>query len=460
MKAQSFKRFLPLFAFFIMFAGARAADYLWDPKLLWESKESYQVGIYGMQFINDDKEVLYSADGKNYVRDAQTGEILKQSDQFDMEMGSFRFTKDNKHLFTFGDATYLGQRKYKALLRFDAQTLTCLDSLPVFMKYLKTIYNEKELSIVSIDNYAVISDDRIIFLCTTREQGPEYPFYNYCLISFNPQKKDFSWDNKDDWKIEYYFVPKENSTSNPPIITRDYKFLIYQGPSKVNIIDLETLKTYSSFPGYYLVAANPSLENIFIVNHNDAIIYNIYENRKIYSFDYRLLNTLEYTTASISNLILDSSKILFDKPGTPFYDLTDSKSKILYNKEKYSFPYNYNLNHNTEMFIDEVYHSNSGTHVTLYKLENATSGSVNSNTDDFDTIKSTGDKLIIPFNGINPKEIIIYNSDGKLIKQFITFDSDKENVYLNISFLNQGVYFVTVISESGSKANYKFMKGE
>jgi len=47
-----------------------------------------------------------------------------------------------------------------------------------------------------------------------------------------------------------------------------------------------------------------------------------------------------------------------------------------------------------------------------------------------------------------------------VIKQYSIFDSDKENIYLSISFLNQGVYFVSVISENGSRTNYKFLKGE
>lgn len=92
---------------------------------------------------------------------------------------------------------------------------------------------------------------------------------------------------------------------------------------------------------------------------------------------------------------------------------------------------------------------------------NPTSGIVEHNGEDkIEYLTSNDNKLIIPINNILPKEVIIFNSDGKLIKQYTTFNADKENIYFDISFLNKGVYFITVIPENGKKANYKFMKGE
>ena len=109
---------------------------------------------------------------------------------------------------------------------------------------------------------------------------------------------------------------------------------------------------------------------------------------------------------------------------------------------------------------DETKYLGGGKKVSLVLLNPSYSKVENNNGNSEEILYCNSNKLIIPINEIAPKEITIFNADGKLVKKFSTFDTDKENIYLSISFLNQGVYFVSVISENGSRTNYKFLKGE
>ncbi len=450
------KRILPLFAFFIMFAGARAADYLWESKLLWESKESYSTNTYGLRFINDDKEVLYSADQAIYIRDAETGEILRQTEKTTLDYSSFRLTKDKKVLYSSA-ATPDNPSGFRGLVSFDYSTLKPIDSIYIKWKVGTFDYNGTSLDLYSLQEIIPISDTKVyLFFQTLREPNPNEVNYGYCLISFNPQKKDFSWDNKEDWKMEYYFRSNSLSFSDAPIITQDNKYLIAETPSGVKILDLETLKEHLNIPNSNLIGTNPYPKYIFVKSSdNKGKIINISSKKEVYNFDYKVLEEDSFYKDAITNLLIDSSKIFFDKAGAPFYDLNTNKIIYAYNKERINFPSRYN--EDMTMYLSRGVNNRPG----VFKIESATSDIENTtNSSAIFVLFLNGNKLAIPTKERNAKEIMIYNTEGELMKLFNSFDSDKENIYLNVSFLNQGVYFVSVISENGNRTNYKFLKGE
>ena len=453
---------MPLFAFlfFIMLAsGAKAADYLWEPKLLWESKESYSTGIGGLRFINDDKEVLYSAEQTIFIRDAETGEILRQSEKSDRTYYSgIRLSKDKKVLYSYA-STPNNPTGFRGLVRFDYSTLKQIDSIHINSTVGILDYNGVELDVHNLQEIIPISDTKVYLLFqAVREPNPNEKIYGYCLISFNPQKKDFSWDNKEDWKMEYYFVSKDNSSSNRLIITQDNKYLIGETPTNVKILDLETLKDYWSISGENISAITPNAQFILSIhNPGNLKIFNIADKSEMFSLDSKALLESSSYKADVSYETNDPFKIFYGGSGDPYYDCTDKK-------DKYTFDPKLNMailncNEKATKFLAGYYEDPSNS-IYMYST-NPTAGIGDHGSDDKpEYLTISNNKLIIPINEIAPKEITIFNADGKLIKQFYTFDADKENIYLNVSFLNQGVYFVSVISENGNRTNYKFLKGE
>ena len=436
MKALSFKRLMPLFAFFIMFAGARAADYLWEPKLMWESK-TYNQSVWPY-FFNNDENIIFSTGGQLVVLDSKTGKEVKKSEKINQSIASLTFTKDEKILYAISDNIDI---KCATILSFDMESMELIDSIPFpYYEFSAFSPNGEPLRLRGADAIIPISENKILLMMNGDRIGSQGRISCVTLIAIDPNKK-ISWDKPEEIKIEYYL----DNYNGDPLISSDYKYLFHGS----TVWDLVNMKEYWQIPNGVFANITRDAKHIYVYDSDSSSIYNLQTKELLYKADSKLIYGAFST--NVKFLINDPSKIFYNVAGDPYFDFKDDKVKYAIDP-KYKIGGEFYNSKNT-MFIGRGI-NNIIAH-SINPISSVDTPDINT-----EALKYESSKLLIPNKDKKIKEIIIYNSDGKLINEFSKFDSNDTYAYLDINSLNLGVYFVTVINTDGSKMNYKFMKGE
>jgi len=433
----TFKRILPLFAFFIMFAGARAADYLWEPKLLWESK-TYNQDVWPY-FYNNDENIIFSTGKQLVVLDSKTGEEVKKTKEFDFDVYSdLRFSSDENTLYGFCGNP---DRKYSAIFQLNMKTMEYIDTIefPYDEIYL-TRENGDRLVRMTLKEVIPINENKILFMWGGRRVGSQGLVPCIAIIAIDPHKK-INWDKPEEIKIEYYI----DNYDGDPVISSDHKYLFHGS----TVWDLVNMKEYWTIPNGVFANITNDAKHIYVYDSDSSSIYNLQTKELLYKADSKLIYGAFST--NVKFLINDPSKIFYNVAGDPYFDFKDDKVKYAIDP-KYKIGGEFYNSKNT-MFIGRGINN-----IIAHSINPISSVDVpNNNTE---TLKYESSKLLIPNKNKKIKEIIIYNSDGKLVNGFSKFDSNDTYAYLDINSLNLGVYFVTVINFDVTKVNYKFMKGE
>ncbi len=438
MKALSFKRLMPIFAFFIMLAGARAADYLWEPKLMWESK-TYNQSVWPY-FYNNDENIIFSTGKQLVVLDSKTGEEVKKSKEYDFDLGPYlQFSSNENILYGFCGNP---DRKYNAIFLLNMKTMEYIDTIqyPFYDYYLK---NENGETVILSQTRSVtpVSENKILLQFEARRVTDLGLVYGRCFIAIDPTKP-ISWDKPEEIKIEYYI----DNYDGDPVISSDHKYLFH-----TNIVwDLVKMKEYWQIPNGVFANITNDAKHIYVYRNDSSCIYNLQTKELIYKADSKLIYGPPFTTG-IKFKTNDPSRLFYSKSGDPFFDFKDNQVKYSFNPETGKGVGFYN--NSITMFINR-----GNNNIIAYSINPISS--VDTPENNTESLQYDANKLLIPNNDNRIKEIVIYNADGKLINKYSKFDNDENYSYLDISSLSLGVYFVTVINFDGTKVNYKFIKGE
>ena len=460
-------------AIFLLFAVSATAqeEYLWNPKLAWEDTTKYNI-VGGIKIIKNDEQIIYFADGEIYLRELKTGNLIAKSKKFpNGQIDMFSISDDLKTIYAPLKITQNTEKSYTELLKINSNTLEIERKTRIYSGNDGVLYsdiNNNKYYIRNLIGLYPISDNDFRLIYKTRNPlGTPWDPSNkivegFCILKIDLSTNLDSYEDSINYKLEFFEYGLNanfgfggtSSFHSDFIITIDTK-------NNFKIIDKVNYKEIYN-----------SANNIIYFSPNGKYIF-----RELVDFVEVIdMNSLQVVNKCDINLItfprngynLKLSSNYDNNPNHFFYPsllyLGGDSLKYNYfslddNKIKKIMPIIDDFL-NLDMHIDRnatILFCINGSRLQVYNLNPKVS--VNENRTALPTLKSDNKNAYIPLDNSLPKNIIFYNYSGKEIfsitNEFNTIDNQ---VIIDISNLQTGLYLISVEFENNSTQSFKFIK--
>lgn len=440
MTAQIFKRFIPLFAFFIMFAGAKAEN-----KILWEVQNPAG-GIFVCKFIPDNNYIIHSQGNKGelVVRDAQTGSTLLKSDTmfFKHPIKDLNFSEDGTKI--------IATDNYKIAI-LDIKTLAIISEITINEEILNSIPQNRIIKFASFYN-----NDQSIIVAFTGTFGAPHFYGSVELVSIEAE------DAK-----QQKLIPETNFQHGGDYFVQspDRKYVAFAIMNKIIIFDLIKQQLLWSFENtqstedWACSGLEFSTNSNFLSVKDKSLVFSITKNSIIKSYDSEFWLNNKIFSEKAGVILKDNNRMLMPDRSLSVISLTSEQITKLYTTPLApSWDRGWNTidisNDENSILVSDIYS------IRMHQVTDWTAN-VNDNIKQVCVIypNPTTNKIYLNTNGQTPKVVNILDISGKLISKNSKFIfSNEKSIEVLVDNLQSGAYIIQMQMESGEVTNTKFVK--